>query len=271
MRVPMPALRQRLPLRRSAKSEKKGGWEQWHNLPRALPYLRPYRKRATFSVVLMVLASITALLQPWPLAMMLDYVSGNGSKLSFLRFGITDKYEVLILAVTLGFLITVTTHGLTVINSYVDTRLEQGMILDFRSDLFEHCQRLSLTFHDARRTGELMSRINNQASSLGSIVMTFPVLAQNLLTLVGMAIIAFLIDWQISLISLSAVPIIYYALGLYGTKIVPRLQVVQGLEWQSLSIVNEAMSMLRVIVSFGREPYEFKRFRSRARPRWTNA
>jgi ATP-binding cassette, subfamily B, bacterial len=106
-----------------------------------------------------------------------------------------------------------------------------------------------------------MSRINYQASSMGSIVMAFPVLAQNLLTLMGMATIAFLINWKISAISLSAVPLIYYALGLYGKKIVPRLQVVQGLEWQSLSIVNEAMSMLRVIVSFGREPHEFKRFR----------
>jgi ABC-type multidrug transport system fused ATPase/permease subunit len=211
----------------------------------------------------MVLASVTALALPWPLATMLDSVSHHQARLSFLTFGLSEhRYALLVAMVALGFLITVTTHGLTVFNSYVDTRLEQSMILDFRSDLFEHCQRLSLTFHDARRTGELMSRVNTQASALGFIVMAFPVLAQNLLTVIGMAIIAFLIDWKISLISLSAVPLIYYALGLYGRKIVPRLRVVQGLEWQSLSIVNEAMSMLRVIVSFGREPYEFRRFRS---------
>jgi ATP-binding cassette, subfamily B, bacterial len=210
---------------------------------------------------LTLLASVSALAVPWPLATMLDYVSGNQPRASFLLFGLTDKYAILAAMVALGFLITVVSHGLTVINSFVDTRLEQGMILDLRSDLFEHAQQLSLTFHDARRTGELMSRINYQASALGSIVMAFPVLAQNLLTVIGMAVIAFLIDWKITLISLSALPLIYYALGLYGTKIVPRLQVVQGLEWQSLSIVNEAMSMLRVIVTFGREPYEFKRFR----------
>jgi ATP-binding cassette subfamily B protein len=70
-----------------------------------------------------------------------------------------------------------------------------------------------------------------------------------------------LIDWKVALISLSVVPLIYYSLGLYGSRIVPRLQQVQALEWQSLSIVNEAMSMLRVIVSFGRERYEHRRFR----------
>lgn len=241
---------------------KRSGWELWRNIPRALPYVRPYRKRAAFSGCLTLLASVTALAQPWPLATMLDYVAGHEPRASILLFGLSDRYAILAVVVTLGFFITVTSHGLTVINSFVDTRLEQGMILDLRSDLFEHCQRLSLTFHDARRTGELMSRVNFQAAALGAIVMAFPVLAQNLLTLVGMATIAMLIDWKISLISLSAVPLVYYALGLYGTKIVPRLQVVQGLEWQSLSIVNEAMSMLRVIVSFGREPYEFKRFRT---------
>ena len=238
-----------------------GGRDLWKNLPRALPYLRPYRKRAALSLLLTLLAAVTALAVPWPLAIMIDYVSGHEPRASFLLFGLSDEYAVLVAMVVLGFFITLTTHGLTVVNSFVDTRLKEGMNLDLRSDLFDHAQRLSLTFHDARRTGELMSRINIQASAVGSIVAAFPVLAQSFLTVIGMAVIAFLIDWKITLISLSALPLIYYALGLYGSKIVPRLQVVQGLEWQSLSIVNETMNMLRVIVTFGRESYESRRFR----------
>jgi ATP-binding cassette, subfamily B, bacterial len=57
------------------------------------------------------------------------------------------------------------------------------------------------------------------------------------------------------------VPFLYYSAGIYGKRVTPRLERVQGLEWQSLSIVHESMAMLRVIVSFGREQYEFKRFR----------
>ena len=56
-------------------------------------------------------------------------------------------------------------------------------------------------------------------------------------------------------------PFLYWSFGVYGTRIVPRIQRVQELEWRSLSIVHEAMSMLRVIVSFGREDYEHERFR----------
>jgi ATP-binding cassette subfamily B protein len=237
------------------------GWTLFRTLPRTLPYLRPYRKRGILSVALTLFAAVTALAQPWPLATMLDTISGHKSPTRFLLFGASNKYTVLVIAVTVGFLITVVSHGLTVMNSYVDTRLEQEMILDFRSDLFDHAQRLSLTFHDARRTGELMSRINYQAAALGSVVMAFPPLAQSLLTIIGMATIALLLNWKIALISMSALPLIYYALGLYGTKIVPRLERVQALEWQSLSIVSEAMSMLRVIVSFGRQGYEYRRFR----------
>ena len=77
----------------------------------------------------------------------------------------------------------------------------------------QHVQRLSLTFHDERFTGQLMSLINIQASSVGEVVMAFPPIAQNLLTLIGMLTIALLIDWQVTLISLVAVPFIYYAIG----------------------------------------------------------
>ncbi|MDX6504080.1 MAG: hypothetical protein QOE29_1205, partial [Gaiellaceae bacterium] len=243
-------------------SGKPGRWELFRILPRAFPYLRPYRRQAILSVALMVLAATASLAQPWPLATMMDTVTGHDPPTRVLFFGVTDKHWILVIAMVAGFSITVLTHGLTVMNSYVDTKLDQKMILDLRTDLFEHAQKLSLTFHDARQTGELMSRINYQASALGAVVMAFPPIAQAFLTLVGMATIAFLLDWQITLISLSAIPFVYYATGLYGTRIVPRLQRVQSLEWQSLSIVSESMSMLRVIVSFGRERYELKRFRS---------
>jgi ATP-binding cassette subfamily B protein len=238
-------------------SARTSAWGLWRVLPSAIPYLRPYRRLAVLSIGMTVLTALLSLALPWPLAIMIDTVAGDRTA----PFGIANQTVLLFVAVVAGFLLTVLIHGLNVGNSFVDSKLEQNMILDLRSDLFAHCQRLSLAFHDARRTGELMSRINYQASALGSIVMALPPLAESLLTLVGMTVIAMLIDWKIALVSLSVAPLIYYALGLYGTRIVPRLQRVQSLEWQSLSIVNEAMSMLRVIVSFGREGYEHRRFR----------
>ena len=237
----------------------------WHTLPRIWPYLRPFRKLMVISLLLTLVGAAAALAEPWPLAIMVDNVLGeeNPSGIVSTLFGDDpSQYTLLVFAVLAGFLVTFLAHGVIVITEWVNAKLEQRMVLDLRSDLFNHCQGLSLTFHDGRLTGQLMNQINYQAASIGAIVMAFPPIIQSALTLVGMLIVAALIDWQVALVSLVAVPFIWWSLGLYGTRIVPRLQRVQQLEWQSLSIVHEAMAMLRVIVSFGREKHEYKRFRS---------
>jgi len=237
----------------------------WGTLPRAFPYLRPYRKQVFLSILSTFAAAALALAEPWPLAIMVDSVLGDRKPSGLIQgiFGESpNTYTLLVTAALAGFSLTLFTHGLGVLTDWVNAKTEQGMALDLRSDLFDHSQRLSLTFHDARLTGQLMQQINMQAAAIGAIVVAFPPILQAALTLVGMLAVAALIDWQVAVVSLVAVPFIWYSLGLYGTKIVPRLQRVQALEWQSLSIVHEAMSMLRVIVSFGRERHEFRRFRS---------
>ena len=96
-----------------------------------------------------------------------------------------------------------------VINDYVNAKVEQNIVMDLRSDLFEHVPKLSLTFHDERHTGMLMSLINMQAAAIGAIVMAFPPLFESFLMLIGMLTIALLIDWQVTLVSLVCVPLIY--------------------------------------------------------------
>jgi ATP-binding cassette subfamily B protein len=237
--------------------------ELWSYLPRVRPYLRPYRKLLAVVIALTALTAAVALAEPWPLAMVVDTVLGGHKPLGIVEWLVgSNRTVLLIFAVGVAFGLTVLGNGLTVVNNYIGAKAEQNMILDFRSDIFQHVQQLSLSYHDERRTGELMARINYEASALGNIIMIFPPLAQSVLTLIGMFVIAFLIDWVLALVALAILPIIYWSLGLYSKHIIPRLRTVQGLEWQSLSIVNEAMSMLRVIVSFRREAHEHRKFRA---------
>ena len=244
--------------------EKPSAWALWKALPRAKPYLRPYRKTLIAVVALTILTAVFGLAEPWPLAIILNNVLEDQQASGFVRavFGEDPTvWVVLVTMVVARFLITAIGNAFTVGNHYLGSKMEQNMVLDLRSDLFAHVQRLSLTFHDERKTGALMSQINTQAAAVGNIVMVVPPIAESLLTLVGMFVIATLIDWQLAVLSLIVVPLLYWSFGLYGKRIVPRLQRVQKLEWQSLSIVHEAMSMLRVIVTFGREDYEHQRFR----------
>ena len=73
--------------------------------------------------------------------------------------------------------------------------------------------------------------------------------------------ISYRLNPKLALLSLSVVPFLYYSVGYYTTHIRKRLVAVKGMEGETLSIIHEAVSMLRVIVAFGREDHEHARFR----------
>lgn len=259
-------IRMRVPLKKRVRplEAKKDAWELWRALPRVRPYLAPYRRTLIAVTLLTAGVAILGLAEPWPLAVILNQVLHEENPTGIIAsvYGShPDAVFVLISMLVARFLIVVIGNGFTVLNHYLGAKTEQNMVLDLRSDLFRHVQRLSLTFHDERQTGALMSQINIQAAAVGNIVMVIPPIAEAALTLIGMLVIAALVDWQLALLSLVVIPFLYWSFGVYGRRIVPRIQKVQELEWRSLSIVHEAMAMLRVIVSFGREKYEHQRFR----------
>ena len=243
---------------------KRNAWELWKALPRIKPYLAPYKRTLVWVVVLTFLAAMMGLAEPWPLAVILNNVLHDNNPTGFVEavYGPNPTiWVVLVSMLLLRFMTVVIGNAFTVMNHYLGARTEQNMILDLRSDLFRHVQRLSLTFHDHKQTGALMSQINLQAAAIGNIVMVIPPIMEATVTLGGMLVIASLVDWELALLSLVVVPLLYWSFGVYGRRIVPRIQEVQRLEWRSLSIVHEAMAMMRVIVSFGREDYEHQRFR----------
>jgi ATP-binding cassette subfamily B protein/subfamily B ATP-binding cassette protein MsbA len=234
-------------------------------LPRVLSYLRPYWHLAVVSVALIALGALAGLLAPWPLQFLVDNVLQNQPLPAFLDRLLgpapPERFVLLIAAVSAGVVVTLLSHGLTVIDNYVNTKIQQHMVLDFRSDLFQHAQRLSLAFHDRRRSGMLIYAINAQADAAARVVMTIPPLAQSVLTLAGMLWILFVMDPVLALLSLAVLPFLYYSVNYYMTHIESRLVAVRSMEGESLSIIHEAMSMLRVIVAFGREDHEYRRFR----------
>jgi ATP-binding cassette subfamily B protein len=256
-------------LRRSRRKEKKAGpWELWKSLPRVKPYLRPYRKYLVAVLMLTFATATLGLAEPWPLAVILNTVISEENPSGVVKFFFGSDpttWIVLVSMVVVRFLVIAVGNATTVLSNYLGAKTEQNMVMDLRSDLFAHVQRLSFTFHDQRQTGALMSQINIQAASVGNIVMVVPPIVEAAFTLVGMLVIAVLIDWEVALLAMLVVPLLYWSFGVYGTRIVPRLRKVQELEWKSLSIVHESMAMLRVIVSFGREDYEHGRFREQGR------
>jgi ABC-type multidrug transport system fused ATPase/permease subunit len=236
-------------------------WGFLRDFPRVLPYLRPYWKLGFSSASLLGLGVLAGLLSPWPLAILVDTVLGDKPLPSLLGFlGDFNTTTLLVFAVVAGVVMTALEHSVSMGQTYVDTALEQRMGLDVRSDLFRHVQRLSQAYHDGTRKGMLMYVVT-QSDSVGNVTVSVGPILASLATLVGMFVIAFKIDPQLALLSLAVVPFIYYSTGYYTKRIEPRLYYVRGLEGQALSIVYEAMAMVRVIVAFGREKHEYGRFR----------
>lgn len=229
-----------------------------------LKYLRPYRPLAATSLLLIVVSAVIGLAAPWPLKLLIDNVLGGlpltgWGQTIFGGFG-TGR-SLLPYVVLAGLLVAIVDKAFNVLSNYVNTRLELKMILDFRSDLFDHVQKLSMAFHDKKKTGGFMMRINMSSGSVGGVTMMVPTLGQSALTLIGMFWLSYRMDRTLALLSLSVMPFLYYSTKYYLRTLVGRLKEVKRLEAASLQIVHEAVSMMRVILSFGRQTYEQDKFR----------
>src|SRR5262245_45098992 len=171
----------------------------------------------------MLLGAGVGLLLPWPLKFLLDNVLQAQPMPPTLAWllgpAATNRGALLVAVVVAGFLLTILQNVLAVLDNYVNTKIDQNMVLNFRSDLFQHAQRLSLTFHDQRRSGMLIYAINFQADAAARLVMTIPPLVQSALTLVGMFWITYVIDPRLALLSLTVVPLLYYSVHYYITRI----------------------------------------------------
>jgi ATP-binding cassette, subfamily B, bacterial len=237
----------------------------FHYVFRTLRYLKPYWRMATGSVLLTVLASLAALLTPWPLKIVVDNVLEKHALSPAIARALgplgADPIRLLVFAVVGGLLIQLVMSCIHVLTNYVNTKIDQYITLDFRSNLFLHAQRMSLAFHDRRRSGMLIYVINSQGDAPAGLIMTIPMLAESALTLAGMFWISFRMDWQLALVSLAVVPFLYYSVGYYATHIQDKLQQVRGQEGEALAVIHESLSMMRVIVAFGREEHEYSRFR----------
>jgi len=103
---------------------------------------------------------------------------------------------------------------------YLTTSVGQWVSYDLRLSIYAHIQRLSLAFHDQKRTGDLISRVTDDIEAIQSFIMNglLGVLI-NVMTLVGMIGVMFYLNWQFTLIALSVVPVLFVMVYSYTRRI----------------------------------------------------
>ncbi|MFZ0971129.1 MAG: ABC transporter ATP-binding protein [Solirubrobacteraceae bacterium] len=162
---------------------------------RILALFKPYRIRLTAVLVLIVVSSGIAILQPFLLREALDV-------------GILQHDETVLTVTVLAMIgIAIFTNATSVWQTYMSNVVGQRVMHDLRAAVYHHLQKMSLAFFTRTRTGEVQSRIANDIGGLDSVVTTTATtIAQNATTVIASIVAMCLLDWRLAIISLVFVP-----------------------------------------------------------------
>lgn len=179
-------------------------------LRRFWPYTRNHRLLMAGSFLALIAEVFLRLLEPWMLAIVLDYVilppEGGPPDLPVIS---TMAPMTLLVVASVGLVLTVGLRALTVYISTVGFSLiGNRVVTELRGDLYQHLHRLSLAFHTRARGGDLTVRVIGDVGLLKDVVVTaaLPLLG-NTFILIGMVTVLFLLHWQLALLALVTVPL----------------------------------------------------------------
>jgi ATP-binding cassette, subfamily B, multidrug efflux pump len=218
---------------------------------RALLYLRSYKGEAFGAFLALLLASAASLVTPQLIAYAID--SGIAPR----------RLSVVLLAVA-GLVAAALLSGLlTFLQGYLAERASQGVAYDLRNDLFAKIERLGFAYYDRVETGQLVTRLTSDVEQIRTFTGSGAVqMAAAVVMLVGTTTLLLVIDWQLALVALAIVPIIFVLLLRFVRRIGPLFRAVQQTLGRLNSVLQEDLAGLRVIRTFAREEYESARYRS---------
>ncbi len=137
---------------------------------------------------------------------------------------------------------------------------EKG-IAAIRNEFYAHLQTMSLRFYANGRTGSILSLLTNDISLLkDAITSNLTSLLRQVLTLIGASIFLFILDWRLTLLILTGIPIISLTMVYLGRKIRAAASEAQEQLGEAANIAEETISGVRIVKSFARESYEYGRF-----------
>jgi ATP-binding cassette, subfamily B, bacterial len=214
------------------------------------PYINKRKKLITASFLALLIETVFRLLEPWPLKYVFDHVLvpnyNNSSSVA-----IATGFQPLVLLSLLALSI-VLISGLASIAAYLST---YGMSLavvrilsEIRSDLFCHLQRLSLSFHQQFKSGDLITRVTTDIEKMRIVIVkTVLPLVTNIITLVGMLTVMLWLNWELALVALTIFPLFF----LLTSNIISRIRKFatkhRNSEGMLASTTGETIGAIRVV------------------------
>lgn len=218
-----------------------------------------------FALFSTLILAFTDLLRPWTLKIIIDNIL-LAKPLPEIFAAVSNFFEQnkitsIILVASSVILISLIKGIFTYSQVFITSRIGFSLAHKLRAELFSHLQRLSLSFHKRSETGDLLTKVtadtNNLRDTFSEFALTF---VTEIVTLVGMVVIMFLVNWKLGLIVLATFPILA-AISIYRFHAIRESARQQRkAEGKIASKLHEILNSILIVQAFGRESYEEKRF-----------
>ncbi|MEO3944569.1 ABC transporter ATP-binding protein [Gorillibacterium sp. CAU 1737] len=219
---------------------------------RLFGFVKPYAGRALFALVLMTLGVAFDLIAPWLLQMAVD----NGIKAK--SMSVVIQFCLLLAAGQL--MKTVISY----LQGYNQELVGQNVIYDMRQKLYTHLQRLSFSYFDKAQTGQIMSRMTGDIDSIKNFIsFGFINLFLGVLTFVGTIVVMLVLNWKVTLISMTTVPLLIFVLYKFNKKVGPAWGDIREQMGKLTTTLQENIAGIRVVKAFAQEKLERKKFGAR--------
>jgi len=235
---------------------------------RLAKYIKNYKLNAIMASIAMVISTLTTLFMPLLFSDAINIVQTGDANTAdpiiryFLRsFNVQGTPHILTTIFIVFVVNGLIAWGSQYIQQYTMANIGHGILLTLRNQMFDHLQKLSLSFYDRNEVGRIMSRVQNDVGSLQELLSNGVLLVfADLITLVGVVVIILSLNVQLALITMTVIPFLAAIMILWQNYSKAAFLRVR----QAISIVNadlqENISGARVIQSLSREDINFQRF-----------
>ncbi len=210
----------------------------------------PYKVRTILSVFSLLAATATALAPPF----LSKYAVDDGIR--------QHDLEKLWWIVGAFLLAGLANWGMSYVQTYLTGWVGERILADLRNKLFGHLQRLSLGFYERNRAGVIISRLTNDVEALDQLVTDgVTSLVQNTLTLLGTAILLFVLDWRLALATLAVIPLMSIATVIFRVRSSRAYRAVRERLGLVTATLAEDIAGMRMVQAFTREERNIRNFR----------
>jgi ABC-type multidrug transport system fused ATPase/permease subunit len=209
--------------------------------------------------------TLTELLAPWPLKLIFDYIllaKPLPASFSFLHDIVQAGPAVSLTIISLFIAAIAALNGSCSYGQiYVTSKVGHWLVYTIRRELFSHLQQLSLSFHNRAQSGELLTKLAGDTTTLREVFTDWTLTtAAHVLTVLGMFIIMFMLNWRLSLLVAGTFPILLLVLYVLNRKIKKSVRTQRKQEGKIAARINEVLSSIALVQAFGRMEYEEDRF-----------